>query len=234
VNLRCHRQAFSISFLFFAASTAAAAAAVLLAADARAANELPPLRIDAKAWHVIARESGPVNYYSVVDDPTMPYVHAAYKPPYATTVLGFQLADADRSRAKRLRWTWRAVTLPAGGNECESGKGDSAAVVYVTWKRALRWYSLKYVWSSIGPKGKTCDSRRNPFVAQDTVILRSGGPVGTWMTEDIDLRAEFRNHFEGGDANADVPDLGGIGIMTDGDQTHSESAADYGPFSIVR
>jgi hypothetical protein len=207
--------------------------AFAFADDARAAG-LSPITIEAKAWRVIPRESGKVNYYSVVDDPVMPYVHAAYKPPYDTTVLGFQLADDDRQRVKRLRWTWRAVTLPKGGNECASKHEDSAAVVYVTWKRGLKWYTLKYVWSAVGPKGKTCDSRRNPFVAQDTIILESGGPTGAWMNEEIDLKAEFRNHFEGGDQTADVPDMAGVAIMTDGDQTGSVSEADYGTFTIVR
>jgi hypothetical protein len=30
-----------------------------------------------------------------------------------------------------------------------------------------------------------------------------------------------------------VPDLVGIGIMSDGDQTHSVSAADYAAFELV-
>ena len=215
-------------------ATAFALLALLsLGATARA-SDLPPLRIDPKTWRVVERESGPVNYYSVVDDPLNPYVHAAYKPPYETAVLGYQLPDADRPRARGLHWTWRAVTLPNGGNECASGKGDSAAVVYVTWKRGLKWYTLKYVWSAVGPLGKTCDKKRNPFVAQDTVILRSGGPLNAWQAEDIDLRAEFRKHFEDGDPNAEVPDMAGVGIMTDGDQTKSESSADYGTFIVLR
>jgi hypothetical protein len=51
-----------------------------------------------------------------------------------------------------LRRRWRALVLPRGGNECADERGDSAASVYVTWKRGLRWYSLKYAWSSVGPR----------------------------------------------------------------------------------
>ena len=109
-----------------------------------------------------------------------------------------------------------------------------AAVVYLTWKRGLRYYTLKYVWSAVGTKGRTCDSKRNPFVAQDTIILESGGPLGSWRTEDIDLAAQFRAHFEHGDAKAEVPDFVGIGLMTDGDQTGSPSAADFGSFTLVK
>jgi hypothetical protein len=190
------------------------------------------LKLDVTRWHVVERESGPVNYYQVVNDPSMPFIHAQYVPPTATTVLGVEIGEGDRKRAREVGWQWRAVTLPKGGNECEDGKGDSAAVVYLTWKQTLKWYTLKYVWSTVGPRGAVCDRKRNPFVAQDTVILESGGPVGVWRTERIDLRQEFRKHFADGNPNADVPDFVGVGIMTDGDQTKSESSADYAAFVL--
>ncbi len=123
--------------------------------------------------------------------------------------------------------------MPRDGDECAPGKGDSAAVVYVTWKHALRYYTLKYVWSAVGTKGRVCDKKRNPFVAQDTVILESGAPLDVWRTETLDLKSEFRKHFADGDPHADVPDFMGIGIMSDGDQTHSESSADFGAFVLA-
>jgi hypothetical protein len=173
-----------------------------------------------------------VNYYRLVNEERMTFIRAEYRSPLETTVLGFQVADAHRPKAKRLAWSWRAITLPKGGDECSEGKGDSAAVVYVTWKRALRWYTLKYVWSSVGTRGKVCDKKRNPFVAQDTIIVESGGPLGMWKRHEIDLRAEFRKHFEDGDPEAKVPDFGGVAIMSDGDQTRSDSAADYANFVL--
>jgi hypothetical protein len=198
------------------------------------AETCPPLSVHfgPKAFRVIERQSGPVNYYRTVDDARMPFIHAEYKWPLATTVLGVAVAPANRSSARKLSWSWRAIALPRGGDECTDGKGDSAAVVYVTWKRALRWYTLKYVWSSVAGKGRVCDRKRNPFVAQDTIIVESGAPLGTWKREEIDLRAEFRKHFEDGDAKASVPDFAGFAIMSDGDQTHSESAADYASFVL--
>jgi hypothetical protein len=206
----------------------------LAAATATAAGTSRDVRFDVRQWRVIERESGPVNYYTAVDDPVMPYIRAQYRPPYETAVLGVQIADDDRAHGRALKWTWRAQTLPNRGDECASGHEDSAAVVYVTWKRGLRWYTLKYVWSAVGAKGAVCDRKRSPFVAQDTIVLETGGPVGAWKTEEIDLRREFRQHFEDGKADAAVPDLVGIGIMTDGDQTKSESAADYAQFVLVR
>jgi hypothetical protein len=190
-------------------------------------------RVDLHAFQVVKRDSGPINYYSFVDQPPLPYIHSAYRPPYETTVLGYAIPDELRKSIGSVSWKWRAITLPNGGNECASGAGDSAAVVYVTWKRAFRWYSLKYVWSAVGPKGATCDRKRNPFRAQDTVIVESGPPLGEWRTVTIDPDIEFQNHFEKGDRSASVPDLIGVGIMSDGDQTKSPSEADYADFVFV-
>lgn len=178
-------------------------------------------------WKIIPSESGPVNYYQLADGPGLPHVHAAYEPGYKTAVLGFPV-PGDRARSfHHLSWKWRADVLPRGGDECAAGVEDSAAVVYVTWKRALRWYTLKYVWSSVGVKGSVCDRKRNLFLAQDTIILETGGPLG-WKSESIDLDADFRAHF----GEDDPPDLKGLALMSDGDQTRSESAADYGDFLL--
>lgn len=193
-----------------------------------------PLVVEAKAWQFVKQKSGPVNYYSVGTEDGRSFLRAQYTPPTKTAVMGYQVPDTDRRRITHVRWSWRAMTLPSGGDECVSGKGDSAAVVYLTWRRGLRYYALKYVWSAVGTKGKTCDSKRNPFVAQDTVILESGGPLGAWSSEDIDLAAQFRAHFANNDPKAEVPDFLGIGLMTDGDQTASPSAADFGTFTLVR
>jgi hypothetical protein len=192
------------------------------------------LEVDARAWRIVPSESGPVNYYSVATEAGKAFIRARYVPPMKTAVLGWQVPDADRRRVRKLRWAWRARTLPTAGDECTQGKGDSAAVVYLTWKRGLRYYTLKYVWSAMGVKGRVCARKRNLFVAQDTIIMESGPPLNTWRSVELDPSAEFRKHFEDGDMNAEVPDFIGIGIMSDGDQTKSESSADYGPFKLVR
>ncbi len=209
----------------------AVSACVLSVATSARADDVS---IDAKQWQLVKRESGPVNYYSVVTEDDQSFVRAQYAPGMKTAVLGYQVADGDRGRIKKVKWKWRARELPTGGDECVPGRGDSAAVVYLTWKRGLRYYTLKYVWSTVGQVGRVCDSKRNPFVAQNTIIRRSGGPTGSWISEEIDLASEYRRHFEGGDPNADVPSFVGLGLMSDGDQTRSASAADYSSFVLVR
>ena len=195
---------------------------------------LVALNIVAADWKIVSAKSGPVNYYSSVTENGATFVRSKYTPGLKTAVIGWQTPDADRRRVKRVQWTWRAQTLPKNGDECVSDRADSAAVVYVSFKRGLKYYTLKYVWSAVGRVGAVCDQKRNPFVAQDTIILESGGPPGAWKSVDLDLATEFRNHFEGGDAKAEVPDFIGIGLMSDGDQTNSDSSADWGTFTLTR
>jgi hypothetical protein len=194
---------------------------------------LKQTRLDVHKFSVIESYSGPQSYYRIMEDPAESFLRATYRWPLETVTLGIEVPESLRHASKLLRWKWRAMVLPKGGDECRDGYGDSAAVVYVSWKRGLKWYSLKYVWSAVGKKGAVCDQKRNLFVVQDTVIVQSGGPTGIWVTEEIDPSAQFRAHFENGNPNADVPDFVGVGVMSDGDQTKSVSAADYAAFEIL-
>jgi hypothetical protein len=217
-------------------SLSAILAALLLSVPTAAEEPRPPAqetKLDVHQFRVIESYSGPVSYYKIIEDPEQPFIRATYRPPLETVTLGVEVPESLRQHTKKVHWRWRAQVLPKGGNECVGGFGDSAATVYVSWKRGLKWYSIKYTWSYGATKGTTCDQKRNLFVVQDTVILESGGPVGVWKDEEIDPSADFRAHFEEGNPNADVPDFVGIGIMSDGDQTNSISSADYANFILI-
>ena len=190
--------------------------------------------LDVSRFRVLERDSGPTSYYRLFDDPDGRFIRGVYKPPLETVTLFADVGDDLRERVDRIRFRWRAWVLPVGGNECMPGRGDAAANVYIAWKRGLRWYSLKLAWSSSAPVGATCDGKRNALVASDTIVLRSGPPTGVWQEEDIDPAALFRAHFEGGNPAAEVPELQGVGILTDGDQTHTVSAADYAGFVLYK
>jgi hypothetical protein len=190
--------------------------------------------VDAHRFAVLERDSGPSNYYRTVEDPQGDFIHGQYAPPLESVTLFADVGDDLRNGVERIRFRWRTLALPAGGNECVDGRGDSAASFYVVWKRGLRWYSLKFVWSSEARAGETCRRTRNPFVASDSIVLRSGAPTGVWFEEEIEPEALFRAHFEDGDPGAEIPELQGIGVMTDGDQTQTASAADYAGFVLFK
>ena len=199
-----------------------------------APRDMQAFPIDVHGFTVFERDSGPVNYYRTVEDPLGDFIRGRYAPPLETVTLLADVGDRLRTGVERIRFRWRAWVLPIRGNECVDGRGDGAANVYIVWKRGMRWYSLKLVWSSEASVGVTCNQTRNPFMASDSIILRSGAPIGVWQEEEIEPDALFRAHFENGNPDAEVPELQGIGIMTDGDQTRSWSVADYAGFVLYK
>jgi hypothetical protein len=183
---------------------------------------------------VIEQYSGPYSYYRIIEDPAEPFVRALYRPGTEPVTIGLELPDGWQRGARKLRWRWRAMALPKGADECAPGKADSAAAVFLLWKNGFRYYSIKYAWSTTGARGRVCDSRRGFFIVHDTVVARVGGPAGEWVDEELDPDAEFRAHFRGGDPAAEVPELLGINLLSDGHETRSVSGADYTAFSLLR
>jgi hypothetical protein len=210
---------------------AALAAFPLVAAPSPQWRQIP---IEVGEFKVLTRDSGPRNYYRVLTEAHEHLIRGVYTPGLETVTLFAPVPDELRRGVRLFKFRWRAHYFPRGGNECKDGYGDGAANVYITWKRGLRWYTIKLDWSSVAPAGTTCNVIRNPFLASDSVILRSGPPTGVWQEEEVDPDALFRAHFEGGNPTAEVPELQGIGILTDGDQTRSLSVADYAGFVFYK
>lgn len=204
--------------------------AVCALASAPAAARSFPLGVD--KFEVFERDSGPQSYYWIIEEPGESFIRAIYKPQLQTVTLFADVGDGLRTGVDKIRFRWRAWVMPIAGNECVPGRGDGVANVYIAWKRGLRWYSVKLVWSTDAPVGATCNKTRNLLTASESVILRSGPRLGEWIEEEIDPSALFRAHFADGNPDAEVPELQGIGIMTDGDQTQSTSAADYAGFFL--
>jgi hypothetical protein len=212
-------------------------ALVLLAAPLAQGGVAKPLHshpLGVQGLQILKRDSGPVNYYQIVDSGPAAYIHADYQAGLKTVTLFEPLPDLFRKGVKRFRWRWRALVLPQHGNECIDGKGDSAAAVYMTWKNGLRWYSLKFIWSAEAKVGDVCNKIRNPFVFSDSIILHSGQTSREWVTEEIDPNALFEKHFIDSGETTELPEFQGFGILSDGDQTHSESSADYAGFEIFK
>src|SRR5215468_370325 len=91
---------------------------VVAALGDSAPQENQEFKVDLKAFRVIKRESGPVNYYTLHDEPPRPFIRGTYRPPYETTVLGYEIPEALRKSPATVRWSWRALVLPQGGDEC--------------------------------------------------------------------------------------------------------------------
>jgi hypothetical protein len=120
--------------------------------------------------------------------------------------------------------------VPAGGDEREKATNDSAAGVYVVFKGALGGLvprAVKYVWSAREPRGAAFPSPG--YSTAQIVVLESGTDgAGQWRTERVDVAADYRRLFK-----AEPPEVQGIAVLTDSDNTGTRAAADYDDFRLL-
>ncbi|MSQ67433.1 MAG: DUF3047 domain-containing protein [Gammaproteobacteria bacterium] len=143
-----------------------------------------------------------------------------------------------------LQWRWRIRAPVASADLREKSGDDYAARVYVLFdypRARLSWTTraklalaealygqplptaaLNYVWDNLQPVGTV---RPNAYTDRARLIVLESGAAraGEWVTETRDLAADFRAAF--GEA---PPDLSGIAIATDTDNTGEHATAWFG------
>ncbi|HUM10063.1 MAG TPA: DUF3047 domain-containing protein [Myxococcaceae bacterium] len=182
------------------------------------------------AFTVFKEDSGPVNYYSVGSEEDAPILRAVYRPGLGNVVLNARVPEAARQAVRSVSWRWRAHVLPKEANDCGPGASDAAASVFLAFKAGLKLMVIKYVWSTVGTVGASCQSARGWFFDRDTTLLQVGGPLDVWTGYTVDPRREFVKHYGG--KLEDVPDFVAIGVMTDGDNSQTPAEADYADFVV--
>jgi Protein of unknown function (DUF3047) len=205
----------------------------LVASDGGVVSGTPPAHragIPPSAFTVFKEDSGPVNYYSVGEEDGSPILRAVYRPGLGNVVLMARVPEAARQSVRSVSWRWRAHALPRNANDCGPGASDSAASVFLAFKAGLKLMVVKYVWSTVGTVGASCQSNRGWFFDRDTTLIQVGGPLDVWSSYTFDPRSEFVKHYGG--KLQDVPDFVAIGVMTDGDNSQSPAAADYADFVV--
>jgi len=92
-----------------------------------------------------------------------------------------------------LRWRWRTVRLPAGGDSRQAATDDQAAQIYLVFPRfpaAVRSRIIGYVWDSTAPAGGVFRSPSTRLVTY--VVVRSGsGELDRWISERRNVREDF-------------------------------------------
>jgi hypothetical protein len=125
-----------------------------------------------------------------------------------------------------LEWRWKVMALPRDGDSCRAATDDQAAQIYVSWPRfpqALRSRIIGYVWDSTAPVGTVCRSEKTRTVTY--IVVRSGpAELGTWLTEQRNLREDFRQIY------GETPEgPAGVSLSIDSNDTHSTAEAFMGP-----
>jgi hypothetical protein len=131
----------------------------------------------------------------------------------------------DLKETPIIKWSWKAIALPSGGNACQKETDDQAAQVYVVW---LRTRIIGYVWDSTAPIGTICKSQKMPRVTY--VIVRSGSEqLGKWITEWRNVLEDFRRIY------GETPDNPStLALSIDSDDTSSNAEALIGPIAFTR
>lgn len=120
-----------------------------------------------------------------------------------------------------LKWRWRVLELPKGGDERFKETGDSAAGIYVIFEGLLNPENIKYVWSASLPLGTTTKS---PYKSETKIVVlrNQQSPLGEWVTETVNVYADYERLFEGEPKRVQA-----IGLMSDSDNTCSKAVAHY-------
>ncbi len=144
--------------------------------------------------------------------------------------IGKSIKGWDLDAYPVLRWEWKAVELPKGGNEDSLAKNDCAASVYAFWDIGFPFYvdSVKYSWSTSLKVGTELKKR----LGHDYVRVMTSGAqsLGQWRTITVDLRADYLRMFDKERASPPA----GIAILTDADATESTAEAYYANFRLCR
>ena len=149
----------------------------------------------------------------------------------SSIIIRKRLGNWDANQYPILSWRWRARVLPENGNESIGPKNDSSVAVYVVLDQNFIGIpkTLKYVWSTTLPVGTY--HRREGMGRPHVIVLQSGKEkLGEWVNESVDVYADYVRIFGKPPPRKAV----GIGVLTDGNATGTESQGDYDSFVIQR
>src|SRR4029077_8785398 len=164
----------------------------------------------------------------VVDESGQRVLHLESRNDRATITRDLR-GSVSLARTPILRWRWKVIALPAGGDARKLETADQAAQVYVTWPRVpalLRSRIIGYAWDTSAPVGSTFRSQKTGTVTY--IILRSGpAEAGRWLEERRDVRADFLAIY-----GEEPPDPGAITLSVDSNDPPSPAESRVGPLRV--
>jgi hypothetical protein len=138
----------------------------------------------------------PAYDFTVVEDEGRRALHLRSRNDSSTITREFP-GEVDLHRTPILEWSWKVVTLPAGGDSRRKETDDQAGQVYVVWPRfpkMVRSRIIGYIWDTTAPAGTVVRSEKTGMITY--VILRSGPDgLGRWITERRNVVEDFRRIY---------------------------------------
>jgi hypothetical protein len=134
------------------------------------------------------------------------------------------------ARGVMMSWRWKIDHIPPGGSDDVKKTFDHTARMFVAFKTRIGPpRTINYVWANKVPAGKTFNhpsSGRSRFI-----VLQSGNEdAGKWAAEKRDVAADWKQLF----GDDDVPEIVGLGFMTDSDGTGSTVTGWYDDIRLER
>ena len=163
--------------------------------------------------------------WEVVDDKG-PVLHGLSD---GTASMLYRPLPCDPNVSPRIRWRWKVVRLPNKTGAGGRAENDYGARIYLVFpgRTFLTSYVLQYVWDNAAPVGTVL---RSPTSSRSRHVVAASGTadLGRWIEIERNLKEDFTRAFGW------APDrrIGGIGFMTDSDNTRSSAEAYYGPVTI--
>ena len=156
----------------------------------------------------------------------------------------------DPQKYPRLQWSWKIDHVLEKGDVTSKAGDDYAARLYVAfafepeqsslWQRMKRkaahaftdqeipGSALNYIWASNATPETVVPS---PFEQRSRMIVLQSGNTrsGQWIPEKRNILEDYRRAF-----GKEPPEIIGIGIMTDTDNTGEETTGYYGDIVLFR
>ena len=128
-------------------------------------------------------------------------------------------------------WRWRIRAVPEGADARYEDSADSAAGVYLTYRRrfGLVPEAVKFVWSGHLRAGAAF---RRPGIGMPWTIVAGSGAADhrRWRRVVYDVSDVYRETFGGKPGGRPL----GIGVLSDANNTGSYAAADYDDFVVLK
>ena len=129
-----------------------------------------------------------------------------------------------------LTWRWKVENIIKKGDEMKKDADDYAArvcVIFPHWLPSLT-KKITYFWANKLPKGKYTQS---PYYSRSIMVAVDSGNenIGKWVTERRNVYKDFKMYF-----GEEPPQVGGIAIMTDTDNTGESAIAYYDDIKIEK
>ena len=166
---------------------------------------------------------------------------------------GFSLGAHQRDSVRPqglsiLRWRWKVNNVIQKGDETKKEGDDYAARVYVNFRynpdQATAWERLKYsvirsiygsyppkaalnyIWANKLSRGKSVSNAYTDR-AKMVAVQSGSGRTGRWVDEERNIYRDYVSSF-----GEEPPEVIGIAIMTDTDDTKENAVAYYADIAL--